>query len=548
MKTQRVIELQPGTVVALVGANNSGKSHFLNQIRAELYGSAVAGVSPGQGLIDNVLVRWPDENRIDFLRQVAEIEFPMRNGIYDVSLGPDYSAPSAYLSDQTIAQLSTQDSTLGYFIEAFVRYDDPLSRINEANPKPLTEQDSTLVQLRKQDDSFGLVRKHFERIFNEPLEFGGIEEGYVSLLMAKPEEEMPRIHEPLNAKALRYLEEAPRLHQQGLGMRNVFGLLSRLFTDSRPIVLLDEPEAFLHPPQAKRLGETIAEICASQGRQVFCATHDRSFMAGLASGGRSHLQIERLFKYEDGGHSEAFTSEPVDSDFVAEAKNESRIRFTTILDTLFSGVAVVVENEKDAFFFDEILTSLIEKSGGGKDWLLLDNVTFIPVSGNGNFPSTIALLRKLKTPTLTVGDLDLISNVKLFKGVISSVSASGQAELTQLVLDIHEQFRAQLEDSGKGKVSDDKLRQIIAKKVSVHNEDEGIAESVSRLLQCLNKTGLILIPNGELEDLYPRIQGKEEWTRRALNDGAANDPGVIDFARILYDAVSSVLSSPNSDT
>lgn len=45
----------------------------------------------------------------------------------------------------------------------------------------------------------------------------------------------------------------PRLSEQGDGMRSMLGLLLPITTATYPIVLVDEPEAFLHRPQATQL-------------------------------------------------------------------------------------------------------------------------------------------------------------------------------------------------------------------------------------------------------------------------------------------------------
>ncbi|MGW3149098.1 AAA family ATPase [Streptomyces sp. NPDC001177] len=53
------------------------------------------------------------------------------------------------------------------------------------------------------------------------------------------------------------LASLPGLMQQGDGMRSLLGLLVPLVTSLYPIVFIDEPEAFLHPPQATALGRIL---------------------------------------------------------------------------------------------------------------------------------------------------------------------------------------------------------------------------------------------------------------------------------------------------
>ena len=49
------------------------------------------------------------------------------------------------------------------------------------------------------------------------------------------------------------------------------------------VLLIDEPEAFLHPPQARRLAAALARTAKSLGRQVILATHSTDIIQGALS-------------------------------------------------------------------------------------------------------------------------------------------------------------------------------------------------------------------------------------------------------------------------
>lgn len=85
-----------------------------------------------------------------------------------------------------------------------------------------------------------------------------------------------------------------RLDEQGDGMRSfVTVLLHVLASTSHSIQLLDEPEAFLHPPQARLLGRYIAEK-RRDNSQLFIATHSTDVLDGLIEGGANKVRIVRL--------------------------------------------------------------------------------------------------------------------------------------------------------------------------------------------------------------------------------------------------------------
>jgi len=92
------------------------------------------------------------------------------------------------------------------------------------------------------------------------------------------------------------LPQLPLLHEQGDGMRSFVGSILDLLTSSGFIHLIDEPEAFLHPPQARIQGKVIAELAKSQehDRQIIIATHSGDFLRGLIEAAPDNLHVARL--------------------------------------------------------------------------------------------------------------------------------------------------------------------------------------------------------------------------------------------------------------
>jgi len=85
--------------------------------------------------------------------------------------------------------------------------------------------------------------------------------------------------------------QAVPLESQGDGMRSFATvLLYVLVADTHSIQFLDEPEAFLHPPQARLLGELIARERKAKS-QLFIATHSTDILDGLIAGGASKVRI-----------------------------------------------------------------------------------------------------------------------------------------------------------------------------------------------------------------------------------------------------------------
>ena len=108
--------------------------------------------------------------------------------------------------------------------------------------------------------------------------------------MGTTEEEPASFPRPEYIAAIRAL---PLLTEQGDGMKSFIGLMLGLLAGQFQIVLVDEPEAFLHPPQARLLGRKLATE-VPRGTQVFVATHSSDVLQGLLDPDDANVTVVRL--------------------------------------------------------------------------------------------------------------------------------------------------------------------------------------------------------------------------------------------------------------
>jgi len=90
--------------------------------------------------------------------------------------------------------------------------------------------------------------------------------------VGNPDVEAPRI-DKVTAEYRSALGRLKPLSEQGDGMCSMLGVLIPVVSATYPIVLVDEPEAFLHPPQARILGQSLAVLAQERNLQLFLATH-----------------------------------------------------------------------------------------------------------------------------------------------------------------------------------------------------------------------------------------------------------------------------------
>ena len=516
------IALDAGNLVVVVGPNNSGKSHFLDQLEARLVGEDSEVTKENEGLTKHLSIDWgpiksfPENEFRALARDVIGQE--NRYGFFEPETLPNFRTRGSTTLDELISTVEA-GSRLGAWTSSFVRRDAPLSRVSEADPKQLSSENS-FSRVYRNEKLIQNVSHYFNRIFHENISAYLADSGQIAFKMGKAFGSSGSFESGMSPEYLKALNTAPKLWRQGLGMRSVAGLLIRIYSDPRPIVLIDEPEAFLHPPQAAALGEVLKEISVNEKRQFFCATHDRNLLSGISRKSQGAFSIIRLNRAGD-PHSKIsrqFDYTLVPSDFDRNIKNHCRIRHSSILEGLFADVAIIVENETDALFYEESLDFYWRQQGPES---ISRRVTphFVNISGKSNAPSTIKLLALLATPVVAILDSDIIVNKKEFKKTLETL---GNKDI-QKIIELREKMEKAVAEReplpAKSENNyDNKLREIFAGKLKHVTPESYMAPLLREMNLLLKNSGLCLPPEGELEDFDRSITAnKANWVRDALD-------------------------------
>ncbi|MDU1463066.1 MAG: AAA family ATPase [Corynebacterium sp.] len=534
--------LKAGTVTALVGPNNSGKSHFLDQLEAQLAGVDSAFSKQNEGLITRADLQWQgrghssEESCASWASENLTIS---RSGRYEANVPEHFASHltglNRFLGLDEVQTIFSGASSLGCLVGYFVRRDSPLNRVQESYLKDLKE-DSLAKRVWQDDAALKKVTEYFNEVFGEPLSVYDIGEGTIGYKIAPASEKMPRIGESYSSHHRAEMDGHPKAWQQGLGMQSVLGILLALFADDRPIVLLDEPEAFLHPPQAHRLGQILRKVAEQEGRQIFCATHDKNLLSGLAGGEKETLSIIRLQRTVDDKGKSKYSFSLIPPTFNEDIRDKSRIRHTHLLDGLFSDAVIIVENEKDAYFFSEALESLAEEL---RSSFQPSSICFVGVGGKNNVPSTFELLRSMTVPTVIVADTDfIVSENRLHSGgpfskVLKETGARNKNDLISLRNEIEDLILAEkgseLKDLPEDKY-EGRRKKLLNNKLNKLGLNPPLLTKVEQLNEKLTGTPLCLVPGGQLEDLEPEVSGHgTDWVRKAINKRAFENEATKSF-------------------
>jgi predicted ATPase len=93
--------------------------------------------------------------------------------------------------------------------------------------------------------------------------------------------------------AIKFHAAALLIENASDGVRAFTGIVTELYAGDPKILLVDEPEAFLHPALAQKLGYEISRAAINSDKRVFASTHSPAFVMGCIQSG-APINIMRL--------------------------------------------------------------------------------------------------------------------------------------------------------------------------------------------------------------------------------------------------------------
>lgn len=355
------------------------------------------------------------------------------------------------------------------------------------------------------------------------------------------------------------LKELPRLEDQGDGIRSYLGLILHLAAGQHQILLIDEPEAFLHPPQARRLGSVLADRARDQ--QVFIATHSNDVLQGALEGG-APVTIIRVTR--DGNINRPAV---LSDSNVKTLWSDPLLRYSNVLDGLFHDAVVLCESDADCRFYSAVLDHL---STGG-DEQIVDReaqLLFTHCGGKARMSSVVDALSAVSVPVVVVADFDVLRNSTDVERIVHSLGGdfgNFEADLklvgNTLTSDGKPLRKLTLKDELNRKLDAlptevlsrqevESIRALIkaesgwdkAKRAGLQAVPQGNAsQACERLLAGLQQTGLCVVPVGELERFAPNVAGHgPSWVSTVLEQKIHESPGhdALEFVKAIREMAS----------
>ncbi|WP_169718862.1 ATP-dependent nuclease [Corynebacterium sputi] len=537
------LDLSRGSVLIVTGANNSGKTTFLNEFYAQL-GRTQNGEIPAK-IVTRVDLDWnvnPDE----------KIAYIKRNYVHKIRNGTNsYLLPRKLLSDYKLQLSSKLENSFGDMISAFIKFDDAIGRVGESVFKEKTDavysesQDSPhpIEEIVRSPEDFRVLEESFREIFFQEITLDdfGRQVGY---RLGEVDDKGASRTGPVDSELLSNVRSLPAIQDQGLGMRATLGILIAILGGKQEILLVDEPEAFLHPPQAKKLASVLTRLAVERKKTLLVATHDRNYINGILDVDHGQVSFLRLNRVE---HD--LDINIVDMGLIESAKAGSLVRYSPLLDTLFHKLTIVVEGESDAIFFSAAFSHMLEDSPSELQ-ISPSDILILPCGGKAAQSIVLDLVRKMGSKAAVICDFDIFSDDGQFRSIWEAAGNNWSGvneqyrsfsnfvdenslapESAELILSLKEVVDSISADSGihnsqiKKQVSDVISFPSPWKAYKSHGVEAVVGEfpyeGIDDLLGLCLEKGIAINPYGELESFARFKQGFEckknsNWPKFAI--------------------------------
>lgn len=509
------IELSNDDIVVFVGANNVGKSRTLKDIKNDILESSSKKV-----IVDEIEYQDTNFEEIN-MRNYFKNNFELGPNGYDIAVDVNYT--NNY-NEHSFQSVKSGDK---YFYKVLFSFLSTESRLNMTAPISYSFINDRL--------SFGVMRK-LERdkknittlndilfsCFGKKIDISeGLWQNSVSKLYkfgTKDEIDKSVSADTREARCL--LESLENLNDQGDGIRSAVAILASLITTTHSLYLIDEPETFLHPPQARILGRNIVDL--SQNKQCFISTHNIDLLRGMLEKDYARIKIIKINRTDNVNEFHV-----LDNDSIKVISNDKNLKYSNILNGLFYNKVVLCENESDCKFYSALLEKI--------DSDCYQNTLFCAVGGKDQFKIIIPLLNKLKINFLVIADLDLINNRDKLKDLINSMEDNKYNQISSIHRDFLDLFESGADNQVKKQsvikeeilsfitdapyMSDEtasKIRQVL-KNISHLKLLKNCGKSClpagkcvqkyNQIISFLNESNIFVVECGEIERFITEIDG-----------------------------------------
>ena len=353
------LEFVPGPITIFVGPNNSGKSKVLTEIqRVCSTGTDIYG----DNILDGVEFQASSpEQAAQILDELSDTPPPgaVMQPSHVLLKGRQRHNVNRHVFLRALENPNSEDRQM--FAQAFMSTktlilsgDARINLINEQKAGDLQQPPSNTFQRLFHDD---LLRQRLSNLVHDALGMYLIIDptnvGNLRLRLSRTAPPSVEVERGLTKASVDFHASATLVQMASDGAKAFVGILAEILAGDPGILLIDEPEAFLHPSLSFALGREIAATLASTEKRMFVATHSPQFVMGCIQSG---VPINVIRLTYNAGQS---TARLLPSKDLIKLMRNPLLRSTGVLSALFYESVVVTEGDADRVFYQEINERLL---------------------------------------------------------------------------------------------------------------------------------------------------------------------------------------------
>lgn len=481
-QTKPPLEAKTTPITIFVGPNNSGKSKILMEIQAFCNNGSTNSTDVILRDLDFAPLPDPEAEINKYTLTPNQGEFIQPQNVLfgkgDWRSQIDKNSLISYLSDP----IQQKNNFCRYYVTFNTLRIDGGSRISLVNDQPAGDlqgnpQNSFSV-LFKDNKKRAEVRRI---IFDAFKKYFVIDPTHLGLLRIRLSDIAPinNIQEcGIHSEAISFHKQALNISSASDGVKAFTGIITTIIAGDPKVILIDEPEAFLHPSLATNLGKEVSNSVSSGSKNLFVSTHSSNFLMGCIQSG-APINIIRL-TYSNN----IPTARLLPSDKVLKLMRHPLLRSTGVLNGLFYEYVVVTEADSDRAFYQEINERLLlfEPTKG------ISNCLFLNAQNKQTIHEIIRPLREMGIPCAAIVDVDVIKDGgTVWTNLLSSAS------IPEVTLQATATSRSNIKSKFDAKEKNFKTNG------GVDVLDPADKEACNNLFDQLDEYGIFAVRNGELE-------------------------------------------------
>lgn len=347
---------------------------------------------------------------------------------------------------------------------------------------------------------------------------------------------------------LKALDAFPQLQDQGDGMRSFAGIMLYLALDFYNVFLIDEPEAFLHPPQATLMGNVIGELLATT-QQAFISTHSIHFINGLLEKASNRVKIVRITR--EGNRNKLSV---LDNARLQEISKDPFLKHSLLLEGMFYKNVALCEGDTDCMFYSMINSARDMKGVRSSDTL------FAHCGGKQRMSKVIYALKELDVDVKVIPDFDILNEERVLRELVQACDGDWnrvKKEYNVVISDIRQRSNTGTTGAEVLNAVQEELADVLDKVVTPTKirslrdmlksntewgrlKQTGISgigpgnprQACETMLAYLKSLGIYVVRNGELECFVPTIGGHgPDWLHSVIESFPDTSNGVYGTAK-----------------